>query len=146
MFDHFGPRKAQNLVYMGQKTCATSRTSQNVRMFRALAETRCTKPPCSYTPRPPPYTPRADQKEVVYTEKGSYTPRMAVYTKIFQTGPVCQKADTQQIKNSAARTPKKAVVPGCFKPSKRAQPYPAGADLQKGYPRARDTLHGHRNQ
>ena len=77
IFGHFGPRQARNLVYMGQKTCATSRTSQNVRMFRALAETRCTKPPCSYTPRPPPlYTKngpkrgRIHRKRLIYTKNG----------------------------------------------------------------------------
>ena len=79
---HFGPRQARNLVYMSQKICATSRSSPDFRMFQGLAETQCTKSPCSYTPRPPPIHQEC-------TKKSSYTPKKAhihqewPYTPIF---------------------------------------------------------------
>ena len=74
MFAHFGPRQARNLVYMSQKICATSRTSPDFRMFRGLAETQCTKPPCSYTPRPPPlYTKNAPKRAHIHRKRLIYT-------------------------------------------------------------------------
>ena len=76
IFEHFGTWQTQNLVYMTEKNCTTAPTSPNFRMLQGLAETVCTKPPWSYTPRPAPCIHQERTKMLVYTKKGPYTPRM----------------------------------------------------------------------